>query len=75
MKYDNSTKYALEQESVQLAFEEAKKTKTKASQMFLGDMINRERAKYYKEKGYSNAKIAEEIGVSESFARSVLVTK
>lgn len=73
MKYDNSTKYALEQEGVQLAFEEAKKTKTRASQMFLGDVINRERAKFYKMNGYSDAEIAQELNVSDSFVRSVLL--
>lgn len=73
MKYDYSTKYALEQESVKSAFEEAKKTKTRASQMFLGDVINRERAKFYKMNGYDDAEIAQELNVSDSFVRSVLL--
>ena len=72
MNYTESTKYALEQESVNAAFEEAKKSGTVASRIELGNAINKERAKFLKAKGWSNAAIAEELNTSEAVVRNII---
>ena len=75
MKYTESVKFALAQENVNKAFEDAKKAKTSVAKAYLGDLINKERTRYLKAKGWSNAMVAQELNVTERFVEKYLITE
>ena len=72
MKYTESTRFALGQESVQRAFDEAKASKTPSSQVKLGREVNKVRARYLKDRGYSNTAIAQELEIDDAMVQKIL---